>query len=115
MRLQDLPSMGKHLVPPEQDSAPTVKRAKARHIQVPDEASCQNLINQLMAGADFESLARQYSHCTTGRHGGSLGLFSEGQMGKAIDEVVFQGDVGLFYGPIQSEFGFHILQVRERK
>ncbi len=92
-----------------------VERAKARHIQVSDEPACQNLIDQLLAGADFEALARQYSLCTTGRHGGDLGLFSQGQMGEAIDQAVFQGDVGLLYGPIQSDFGFHVVQVLERR
>ncbi|MAI73956.1 MAG: peptidylprolyl isomerase [Rhodopirellula sp.] len=89
--------------------------AKARHIQVVDRDSCQYVVDQLVAGADFELLARQYSCCQTARYGGSLGWFGEGQMGGAIDEVVFGGEVGLFYGPVKSSHGFHVIQVTERK
>lgn len=87
---------------------------RARHIQMSEEAGCQRLIEQLALGADFESLARDHSLCTTARHGGQLGMFSRGQMGSAIDEVVFQGEVGSLYGPVESEYGFHIIQILEK-
>jgi peptidyl-prolyl cis-trans isomerase C len=43
-----------------------------------------------------------------------LGRFSPGQMVPEFDKAVFSGDVGVLYGPIQTQFGYHLLEVTSR-
>ena len=89
--------------------------ARARHILVEKEDECQRLKDEITAGADFADLARSHSQCPSGRQGGDLGEFGRGQMVKAFDEVVFSAPIGEVQGPVQTEFGFHLLEVTERK
>jgi len=89
--------------------------ATARHILVETEDACQNLKNQIEAGADFGDLARQHSQCPSGKQGGDLGQFGQGQMVPEFDRVVFNEDVGKVHGPIKTQFGYHLLEVTSRK
>lgn len=87
---------------------------KAQHILVASEPACLELQRQLEAGASFAQLALEYSECPTGAQGGLLGQFSPGHMPPEIDEVVFQDEIGPVHGPVQSAWGFHLIQVLER-
>lgn len=89
-------------------------RAKARHILVSTEAECLDLKAKLEAGAEFESLAKQYSSCPSGQSGGDLGEFGPGQMVKEFDDVVFKKEVGKVHGPVKTQFGFHLLEITGR-
>lgn len=91
-----------------------MSQATARHILVDSQESCQNLIDQLNDGADFAELARQHSSCPSGRQGGELGTFGKGQMVPEFETACFDGEVGAVQGPIQTQFGFHVVQVTER-
>lgn len=88
--------------------------ARARHILVPTEAECLDLKAKLAAGAEFESLAAQYSSCPSGRRGGDLGEFGPGQMVKEFDQVVFHEAVGEVHGPVKTQFGYHLLEILSR-
>lgn len=90
-------------------------KASARHILVTTEEACDSLKNQIDAGADFASLAMEHSKCPSGKQGGDLGEFSPGQMVRAFDEVVFSADIGKVYGPVQTEFGYHLIEVTNRQ
>ena len=90
-------------------------RAQARHILVSTEAECLDLKTKLEAGAEFESLAKQHSSCPSGQKGGSLGEFGPGQMVKEFDQVVFNEEVGKVHGPVQTQFGFHLLEITSRQ
>ena len=89
-------------------------RARARHILVEDEQACLRLKEQIEAGADFAELAREHSQCPSGQQGGELGEFSPGQMVKEFDDVVFQEEVGKVHGPIQTQFGYHLVEITSR-
>lgn len=89
-------------------------RASARHILVNSKEVCENLKTQIEAGADFAVVAREHSLCPSGKQGGSLGEFGPGQMVKEFDEAVFTGEVGKVQGPVQTQFGFHLLEVTSR-
>ena len=89
-------------------------RASARHILVNSKEVCENLKAQIEAGADFAVVAREHSLCPSGNQGGSLGEFGPGQMVKEFDEAVFTGEVGKVLGPVQTQFGFHLLEVTRR-
>ena len=88
--------------------------ATARHILVNSEAQCLKLKAEIEAGADFAATAKQHSSCPSSRNGGDLGTFGPGQMVKEFDEAVFSGEVGKVLGPIQTQFGYHLLEVTKR-
>ena len=88
--------------------------ASARHILVDSEDKCLELKAEIEGGADFADVARQHSSCPSGRQGGELGTFGPGQMVKEFDEVVFSGELNTVLGPVQTQFGYHLLMVTER-
>lgn len=89
-------------------------RATARHILVDTEEKCQALKNEIEGGADFADLARVHSSCPSGSKGGDLGEFGPGMMVKEFDTVVFSADVNTVQGPVQTQFGYHLLEVTDR-
>ncbi|MBP0047630.1 peptidylprolyl isomerase [Marinobacterium sp. AK62] len=90
-------------------------RASARHILVSTEAECQALKDQIAAGADFAALAKEHSQCPSGQQGGELGSFGPGQMVPAFDKVVFSAPINEVQGPVQTQFGYHLLEVTSRE
>ncbi|MBV0934527.1 peptidylprolyl isomerase [Marinobacterium weihaiense] len=89
-------------------------RASARHILVATEAECQALKDQIEQGADFAALAKAHSQCPSGQQGGELGSFGPGQMVPAFDKVVFSAPINEVQGPVQTQFGYHLLEVTSR-
>jgi peptidyl-prolyl cis-trans isomerase C len=88
--------------------------ASARHILVADEATCNNLKQQIADGADFADLARKHSTCPSGASGGELGSFGPGAMVKEFDAVVFSAPINEVQGPVKTQFGWHLLEVTRR-
>ena len=91
-----------------------MRTASARHILVEDESSCQALKKKIETGASFGELAKEHSSCPSGAQGGDLGEFMPGQMVKEFDEVVFSGDLGAVHGPVQTQFGYHLIEITAR-
>jgi len=89
-------------------------KATARHILVETQEKCEDIKRQIEAGADFAELAGEHSKCPSGERGGELGEFSPGQMVEEFDDVVFSGDLGKIHGPVQTQFGFHLIEVTGR-
>jgi peptidyl-prolyl cis-trans isomerase C len=89
-------------------------RASARHILVATEETCNDIKTKIEAGTDFAEMARQHSDCPSGRQGGDLGEFSPGQMVREFDEVVFSAEVGKVHGPVQTQFGYHLIEITNR-
>lgn len=88
----------------------------ARHILVEDEDEANDLKAQLDDGADFAELAEENSTDSgTAANGGDLGFFPEGQMVPEFDEAAFSLDIDEISEPVQSDFGYHIIQVLERR
>ena len=91
-----------------------MSRARARHILVPTEKTCADLKAEIEAGADFAAVAKQHSQCPSGQRGGDLGEFGPGQMVKEFDTVVFSAEIGKVVGPVQTQFGYHLIEVTSR-
>ena len=89
-------------------------KASARHILVATKEECEALKTKIEGGEDFAACARANSKCPSGRDGGNLGEFSPGQMVKEFDTVVFSGEVGKVLGPVQTQFGYHLIEVTKR-
>lgn len=89
-------------------------KAHARHILVDSEKKCEDLKSKIEAGSDFAEIAREHSQCPSGRSGGDLGEFSQGQMVQEFDQVVFKEDLGKTHGPIKTQFGYHLIEILSR-
>ena len=85
-------------------------QVRASHILVASLGEAAHLQEQITAGADFGLIAQSYSKCPSGRNGGDLGLFGRGQMVKPFEDVAFGSDVGQTSGPVQTQFGYHLIQ-----
>ncbi|MBL1271446.1 MAG: peptidylprolyl isomerase [Oceanospirillales bacterium] len=80
------------------------------------EAAIRKLSQQLQDGDDFAVLAREFSDDpVSGSDGGNLGWVSPGQMVPAFEQAMQEAEVGEIKGPFRSQFGWHILQVEERR
>ena len=88
--------------------------AQARHILVDSETKCSELKTEIENGVSFEDAAKENSSCPSSAKGGDLGQFGPGQMVPEFDKAVFSGDVGVVYGPIKTQFGYHLLEVTAR-
>ena len=91
-----------------------MSRAAARHILVDSLDLCEKLKQEISGGSDFADVAREYSSCPSGKQGGELGEFGRGAMVKEFDEVVFHDEVGKAHGPVQTQFGFHLIEITSR-
>ena len=99
----------------------------ARHILVASDAKddektkaqklakAEDLRKRLVAGEDFAQLAAKDSDCPSKEKGGDLGTFGRGQMVKPFEDAAFS-QAPKAIGPIvKTDFGFHIIQVLEKK
>ena len=84
---------------------------KARHILVDDEAKANELLAAIEAGLDFGEAAKVNSTCPSNAQGGDLGEFGKGQMVPAFEEAAFTAEVGKVVGPVQTDFGYHLILV----
>ena len=89
-------------------------KVHARHILVNSESECEDLKKQIQDGADFAEIAKKHSQCPSGRQGGDLGEFSKGQMVPEFDDVVFAEEIGKTYGPVKTQFGYHLIEILSR-
>lgn len=89
-------------------------KATARHILVKTQEECENIKKEIENGTDFAEVAKKYSQCPSGQRDGDLGEFSPGQMVREFDQVVFNEDLGKVHGPVQTQFGFHLVEITSR-
>lgn len=75
-------------------------------------AEARQVLQELQAGEDFETLARRYSDDpSTRERGGELGWFRRGRMVPAFERVAFSLRPGQHSGIVETPFGFHIIKV----
>jgi peptidyl-prolyl cis-trans isomerase D len=104
------------------------EQVRARHILFKVAASAaaeqeeqargraEAVLVSLRNGADFATLAQQHSEDTaTAAQGGDLGYFPRGQMVAPFEEVAFALPVGHLSELVRTPFGWHILQVEDRR
>jgi len=87
---------------------------RARHILLGTEEQARNVLIQLQAGADFASLANQKS-LDKNAPDGELGYFTKEMMIPEFAEAVFKMQKGELSEPVQTAFGWHIIQVLDRR
>jgi parvulin-like peptidyl-prolyl isomerase len=90
----------------------TAEQVHAQHILVADEATAQQVLDELNAGATFEDLAKKYSTDTSNnQNGGDLDWFPRGVMAQPFEDAAFSAEVGSVVGPVQTDYGYHIIKV----
>ena len=82
----------------------------ASHILVEQKHEAEDLVKKLAAGESFETLAKQFSKCPSGRNGGSLGDFGKGQMVAPFETAAFALKTGEVSGVVQTQFGYHLIK-----
>ncbi|MBN2499991.1 MAG: peptidylprolyl isomerase [Anaerolineales bacterium] len=88
------------------------ERVWARHILVETEAEAQDVLDRLASGEDWATIAAEVSLDTSNKDlGGDLGWFNRQIMVDAFSEASFAAEVGETVGPVQTDFGYHIIQV----
>lgn len=94
----------------------TPAQVRARHILVKTKPEADSIEAQLKRGADFGQLARKYSVDTgTKDKGGDLGFFGQAQMVPPFSAAAFSMRPGQISKPVQTQFGWHIIQVQEKR
>ncbi|WP_173917016.1 peptidylprolyl isomerase [Halobacillus sp. Marseille-Q1614] len=88
---------------------------KASHILVEDEETANEVKEKLNNGESFEDLAKEYSSDGTAENGGDLGFFGPGQMDQAFEEAAYSLEVDEVSDPVQSQFGYHIIKVTDKR
>lgn len=101
-------------------------QVRARHILISTQdlesqdavaearSRAQDLLGELEQGADFAALAQEHSEGPSGPRGGDLGLFGRGQMVAPFEEAAFSLEEGGISDIVETQFGFHIIQVTEK-
>jgi peptidyl-prolyl cis-trans isomerase D len=97
------------------------EQRRASHILLTfdgDEAAAEEqaiaLTARAQAGEPFGDLAQQYSKDTgTANNGGDLGVVLQSAMPGALGDTIFSIDPGEIYGPVRTDFGFHVVKLDE--
>lgn len=109
------------------ESVTADKTASVRHILLltegksdPEKAEQKKKIEDILArakaGEDFAALVKQYSEDPGSKdNGGLYENFPRGQMVKPFEDAAFSVPVGQLSGVVETDFGYHIIQVVDRK
>lgn len=110
--------------PVQQQGPMMVTQTHARHIlikssKVMSDAKAEARLNQLreriVNGEKFEDVAKRSSEDTTAPLGGDLGWLTPGETVPAFEQAMNQLEPGQISQPVQSQFGWHLIEVIERR
>lgn len=101
------------------------EQVRARHILVKtseerSEAEAEReslqIKSRLEAGEDFAALAAELSEDPGSKtRGGDLGFFGRGRMLAPFENAAFGAEIGQVIGPVKTNFGFHLIEVQEKR
>lgn len=93
-----------------------ITEVRASHILVLDEQQAKDLKTKIDNNEiSFEDAAKEYSQCPSKAQGGDLGYFGRGMMVKEFETAAFNGEVGKVTDPVQTQFGWHLIKVVDKK
>ncbi|MGB0920744.1 MAG: foldase protein PrsA [Alphaproteobacteria bacterium] len=91
------------------------EEVSARHILVETEEEAKEIKGLLDGGADFAELAKEKSTGPSGANGGDLGYFAKEMMVAPFAEVAFAQEVGTVSDPVETQFGWHVIKVEDKR
>ncbi len=96
---------------------PPEEEVHARHILVGSEPEAKAIISDLKKGTPFDKLAKEKStDKASGAEGGDLGWFKKADMVKEFADAAFALKKGsLTDTPVKTQFGYHVIQVEDRR
>jgi peptidyl-prolyl cis-trans isomerase SurA len=106
------------------DNVPSITQTRARHILLRAKegasdtdlrARIARLRDRIVAGEDFAELARVNSEDGTAARGGDLGWIAPGDTVPEFERALNALREGEISQPIQTPFGWHLVQVQERR
>jgi len=92
-----------------------VKQVNAAHILVKTEKEAKELKEEILKGKKFADVAKKHSTCPSGKNGGDLGWFGKGQMVPPFENAAFNANKGDLVGPVKTEFGWHLILVKDQR
>lgn len=96
----------------EYANKPGEEEVHARHILVPTKAEAEKIIAELNKGADFATLAKQYSKDPAAAQGGDLGFFKKSEMLPEFANAAFALKPGEYTKtPVKTVYGWHVIKV----
>lgn len=98
-----------------QDAFQEKAQVSARHILVETEEQAEQIAEELTQGLGFAEAAGKYSTCPSKEKGGDLGWFGKGQMVPEFEKAALEGEIGKVLGPVQTQFGYHLILVEDKK
>lgn len=93
----------------------TPEQVQASHILVDKKEDADAILQELKGGADFATMAKEKSKDGSKDSGGELGYFGRGDMVPEFEEAAFKLNVGEISEVVQSQFGYHIIKVTDKK
>jgi len=93
-----------------------ITTVRASHILVKTQDEASKIKSEIDAGKiSFEEAAKKYSLCPSNAQGGDLDYFSRGMMVKPFEDAAFDGEIGKVSKPVQTQFGWHLIKVTDKK
>ncbi|MEI8072596.1 MAG: peptidylprolyl isomerase [Candidatus Saccharibacteria bacterium] len=83
-------------------------------LNAPALKQAQDILAQINAGADFATLAKQYSADGSAANGGDLGFFGKGQLVPEFENAAYALQVGQVSGVVKTQYGYHIIKVTDK-
>jgi parvulin-like peptidyl-prolyl isomerase len=97
-----------------QTGLPGLVTVCARHILVTTQEEADQVKSRLSEGEDFAAVAEEVS-LDQASEGGELGCTSPASFVPEFAEALMTGSIGELIGPVQTQFGFHIIEVKSRE
>ncbi len=90
--------------------------AHTRHILSQTEGDALNAALEVYKTKDFAKVASEYSRDpNSAKNGGDLGWVEKGMMVAPVEAAIEGASVGSLVGPVKSDYGWHIIEVTERR
>lgn len=91
------------------------ERINVSHILTETKEEAESVLEKIKSGnMTFEEAARRYSSCPSKEQGGLLGDAGRGQFVPEFENAAFEAVPGELTGPVETQFGYHIIRVNEK-
>ncbi|MFC1548418.1 peptidylprolyl isomerase [Candidatus Omnitrophota bacterium] len=97
------------------DKYMTPEIMRVSHILVQNQEDADSVLEELVNGKSFESLAKAKSVDPTAQRGGDIGYFPKGQLMPRFEEACSQLEIGEISGVVKTKLGYHIIKLTDRR